>query len=47
MTVSGIIADRTGNYIITYILMFMLTLAGAVLLQGEYQVIQKQQKHWC
>ena len=42
VTVPGVIADMTGSYISAYCLMFLLTLFGALILQGTYVVIKKQ-----
>ncbi len=41
-TVPGFLADRTGDYILSYVIMFTLILISALLLQGTYLVIKKK-----
>lgn len=41
-TVPGLLADKTGDYILPYMIMFALILASALLLQGVYLVVKKK-----
>lgn len=41
-TVPGFLADRTGDYVLAYIIMFVFIVAGAIILQMFYQIIKKR-----
>ncbi len=43
-TVPGYLADRTGDYIFSYVLMLLLVVVSALILQGGYLVIRKKDR---
>ena len=41
----GVLADRTGDYILAYVIMFAFVLISAIVIQGAYLMIGREAKN--